>query len=269
VKLTANPIFVKLGGSLITDKTRPETPRPGVIARLADEVRQAREAQPDLPLLLGHGSGSFGHWLGNRYGTREGVRGREGWVGYAQVAATAARLNRLVADAFLDAGVPILALQPSASARCRDGVLTSLDTEPIRRALYENLVPLLYGDVALDEVRGGTIISTEEIMAYLATELRPVRILLLGETSGVYGPRGQVIPHITPNSIETVAGSLRGARGTDVTGGMIGKVSQMLDLVQKRAGLLVHILGGLEPGLLTRALLDAELVTGTRIMTSL
>ena len=259
------PVFIKLGGSLITDKTRPETPRPGVISRLAAEVRQALDARPDAPLLLGHGSGSFGHWLGSRYGTRDGVRGREAWVGYAQVAATAARLNRIVTDAFLDAGVPVLAVQPSASARCRDGVLVNLDTGPIRRALDERLVPLVWGDVALDEVRGGTIISTEEVFAYLVDALHPGRILLLGETAGVYGPEKTVVPFITPDNVAEIAASLGGSRGMDVTGGMVGKVHQMLDLVRRRPGLWVHILSGVEPGLLTRALLDADVMTGTRV----
>jgi isopentenyl phosphate kinase len=263
--LAVDLVFVKLGGSLITDKTRPETPRRDVIARLADEVRQALDARPDLLVLLGHGSGSFGHWHANRYGTRDGVCGREAWIGYAQVAASAARLNRLVTDVFLDAGVPVLALQPSASARCRDGVLIDLDTKPIRRALEERLVPLIYGDVALDEVRGGTIISTEEIMAFLAGELRPGRILLLGETAGVYGPEGGIISCIAADNMEVVASSLGGSRGVDVTGGMFSKVCQMLALVQSRPGLLVHILSGMEPGLLARALLDADLAQGTRI----
>jgi isopentenyl phosphate kinase len=266
-----DPIFVKLGGSVITDKTRPETPRLDVIARLAEEVHQALEARPDLSLVLSHGSGSFGHWLGQRYGTRDGVHGREAWVGYAQVAATAARLNRLVADAFLKAGVPVLAVPPSASARCCDGVLVGLDTLPVRRALEEGLTPLVNGDVALDEVRGGTIVSTEEVLGYLAGELRPARILLLGRTAGVYESPGaygsgeRVIPRITPDNVETLAASLGGAHGMDVTGGMLGKVREMLNLVQGSPGLVVHILSGLEPGLLTRALLDANLPGGTRI----
>jgi isopentenyl phosphate kinase len=270
--LETERVFVKLGGSLITDKTRPETPRHDVIARLAAELRQAFKARPDLSLLLGHGSGSFGHWQASRYGTRSGVRGRDGWIGFAQVAASAARLNRIVTDMLLDAGLPVLGIRPSASALCRDGVLVRLETAPIRRALEQGLIPLVHGDVALDEVRGGTIVSTEELMVYLTGEFRPGRILLLGETAGVLsgdanssGREGSIIPYITPHNIEIVASSLGGSRGPDVTGGMVSKVHQMLDLVQKSAGLQVHILSGLEPGLLTRVLLDADVAVGTRI----
>ena len=104
------PVYLKLGGSLITDKTRPETSRHDVIARLADEVRQALDTRPDLSLVLGHGSGSFGHWVGSQYGTRDGVSGRDAWIGYARVAASAARLNRIVTDKLLAAGVPVVGI---------------------------------------------------------------------------------------------------------------------------------------------------------------
>ncbi len=96
-------------------------------------------------------------------------------------------MGRLLYDDLRErrADVPVLAVRPSSSAYCRDGLLVSLDARPIRSALDEKLVPLVHGDVSLDEVRGGTIISTEEIMVYLAAHLTPGRILLLGETDGV------------------------------------------------------------------------------------
>ncbi|MEA3340385.1 MAG: uridylate kinase, partial [Chloroflexota bacterium] len=85
-------IFIKLGGSLITDKTRAYTVRREVVARLAEEVHRALDAAPGLRLVIGHGSGSFGHWAAKPYGTRQGVSTPEQWRGYAEVAAAAARL---------------------------------------------------------------------------------------------------------------------------------------------------------------------------------
>jgi len=258
-------VFLKLGGSLITDKTQAYTTRREAIARLAYEVRQAIDEAPDLRLLIGHGSGSFGHWAARPYGTRQGVHIATQWHGYAEVAAAAARLNRIVTDRFLDAGVPVLSLQPSASARCDDGVLKHLDTRPIRAALDQGLVPLVYGDVALDAARGGTIISTEDIFLYLADELRPARILLLGEVPGVLDHDDALIPHITPADLPALRAVLSGSGGVDVTGGMADKVTRMVELVQRQPETSVHILSGAEPGLLVRALLDAALRVGTRI----
>ncbi len=257
--------FLKLGGSLITDKARAYTARHQIIARLADEVRQAIDTAPGFKLLIGHGSGSFGHWAAKPYGTRQGVETPAQWRGYAEVATAAARLNRIVADAFHEAGVPILSVQPSASARCHDGVIEYLDTRPLHAALARGLVPLVHGDVALDDVRGGTIISTEDIFVFLAQELCPARILLLGKVAGVLNPNGDVVPHITPFNLPNLRGALAGSAGIDVTGGMVDKVTRMVRLVQQHPKIGVHVLTGDEPGLLTRALLDADLRVGTRI----
>lgn len=219
----------------------------------------------DLRLLIGHGSGSFGHWAAKPYGTHRGVRTPAQWWGYAEVAAAAARLNRIVTDAFLDAGVPVLSVQPSASARCHDGILEEMDTEPIGAALERGLVPLIYGDVALDDVRGGTIAPTEELFAFLADALRPRRILLLADVPGVLDSQGTVIPRITPGNLPTLRNALSGSDDVDVTGGMADKVTRMVDLVQRHTETTVHILTGTEPGLLTRALLHKTLDAGTRI----
>ncbi len=266
---TTETIFVKLGGSLITDKTRPYTPRMATIERLATEVRQALDDRPHLQLVIGHGSGSFGHWAAQPYGTRQGVFTPEQWRGYAEVAAAAARLNRIVCDAFLQAGVPVWSLQPSASARCRDGVLFAMETTPLRAALEHRLVPLLYGDVALDDRLGGTIISTEDIFAFLADLFHPVRILLLGEVPGVLSADGALIPHITPANLVTWRKVLGGSRGVDVTGGMMDKVTQMTTLVREHPQTQAYIFSGVEPGTLVRALRDPASIVGTRIAAEL
>lgn len=258
-------VFLKLGGSLITDKTQPYAARHETIERLGHELHEALDVATDLQVLLGHGSGSFGHWAAKPHSTRHGVRTLGQWHGYAQVAAAAARLNRIVTDVFLAAGVPALSIQPSASARCRDGALAYVDTRAMHASLAAGLVPFVYGDVALDDVRGGTIISTEDIFLFLAGELHPDRILLLGEVEGVLDGDGEVVPHITPDSFAEVQGALSGSAGVDVTGGMADKVAQMVELVQRHPQTSVHILTGTEPGLLTRALLNPELSVGTRI----
>jgi hypothetical protein len=163
-------VFLKLGGSMITDKTRVEQVLPDVLARAASEVASALRDAPGLRLVLGHGSGSFGHVAARRYGTRNGVQGPEAWMGFARVAEAAARLNRLVVAGFLAAGVPAWSVQPSAGGWCADGQISQWQGEPVEMALARGLVPLIYGDVMLDEAQGGTIASTEELFAWLVAE---------------------------------------------------------------------------------------------------
>jgi isopentenyl phosphate kinase len=258
-------IFLKLGGSLITDKTGVEQVRGPILARLAQEIHRAREANPQMRLLLGHGSGSFGHVHGAQHGTRQGVKTAGQWFGFTQVSGAASRLNELVMAALLNAGLPALSLQPSASALCEDGQIVEMAARPVQMALNAGLLPVVFGDVAFDTARGGTIISTEEVMMALAETLRPSWLLLAGETPGVLDLNGQVVPLINETNLAEIAPALGGSRGTDVTGGMAGKVRSMLDLVAAQPQMQIRIFSGLEPGHVQQTLLTPQTASGTVI----
>ena len=261
--------FVKLGGSLITDKNQEATARTDVIVRLAEEIQRALQARSDLSLVLGHGSGSFGHITAERYHVQNGCND---WRGYAYTGAAANRLNRIVTDALLTAGVAAVSLQASASARCRSGKLMLLAMHPVKELLRRGLVPLVYGDVALDDEWGSTIISTEATFGYLARALRPQRIVLAGEVEGVFSSDpfkdqgARLIPVIEAHQLEQLEEVLGGSRAVDVTGGMRSKVQMMAQLVREIPGLRVSLVSGLRPGLLEHVLLNPDWNPGTVIM---
>ncbi|MCX6025621.1 MAG: isopentenyl phosphate kinase [Chloroflexi bacterium] len=255
-------VFLKLGGSLITDKSLPRTARQDVIGRLAAEVAQARRERPDLALVLGHGSGSFGHVEAQRYGTARGVSTPAEWRGMAEVWRVADLLNRIVIDVFAEAGIPVMRFSPSSGGMGQSGRVVALPSEPLRMALEGGLVPVVYGDVMLDQERGGMIASTEASFAYLAARLEPHRILLAGLERGVYSdfPRGRtVIPVLTRRDWDTLRGQVGGSVNADVTGGMASKVEGMLDLMGSLPGLRAFIYSGESAGATRRALLGEEL----------
>ncbi len=258
--------FLKLGGSLITDKARPHTLRGDVLKRLAAEIASACTRRPDLRLLLGHGSGSFGHVPASRYGTRLGVSTPEGWRGFGEVWMEASALNRLVVEALVAAGLHPVAFPPSAGVTARAGRVVSWDLSPLKLALQNGLLPVVYGDVAFDLSLGGTILSTEDLFVYLARELHPQRVLIAGIEEGVwadYPARARLVGEITPASYVELAASLGGSAATDVTGGMASKVKQLLALVQAVPGLEALIFSGEKPGAVEQALLGSG--RGTRI----
>lgn len=264
-------IFLKLGGSLITDKRVAETPRLDVLARLAGEIAWARAGQPTLRLVIGHGSGSYGHVVGSRYRTRQGVTSAEGWYGFAATGDAAARLNRLVTAALLAAGIPAWSVQPGVAVRAVDGKVMAGPTETVALALDRGLVPVVYGDVVLDSVRGGTIASTEEIFEQLADGLRPSRLILAGEVDGVFSADPQLdpdalpIPTITPGTLDDVRHQLGASHGTDVTGGMAAKVAQSVALAARHPDLTITLCSGLIPDHLRRILTDPTAPLGTHI----
>ncbi|MFC1996729.1 isopentenyl phosphate kinase [Chloroflexota bacterium] len=259
-------VFLKLGGSLITDKTVPRTPRLDLIARLTAEIKSAKSQSGDFRLVLGHGSGSFGHVTANKYATRQGVDSPDGWRGFADVWYEATTLNRILLDSLHEAGLPGISFPASGAVTARDGKVVEWNLAPIKGALKAGLLPVVFGDVVFDQVRGGTILSTEDIFAHLARQLHPKRILLAGIEEGVwedFPDCTRLVNEITPENWGAVKAGLSGSRATDVTGGMHSKVRGMLDLVQEIPGMQVIIFKGSQPGNLAAALQGESL--GTRI----
>ncbi|MBQ6341816.1 MAG: isopentenyl phosphate kinase family protein [Anaerolineaceae bacterium] len=224
--------LLKLGGSLITDKNTPHTLRANVIHRLAKEIKSAWKPE-QMPLIIGHGSGSFGHVPAKQYGTRSGVHNTTEWQGFAEVHSEATALNRMVTDIFREEGLPILSFVPMDNIRTNDGKVTGWDITPILQCISNHLIPLIFGDTVFDTARGGTILSTEDLFLYLSNKIdSPNRILLAGLEQGIwrdFPERTHLVRRIAAE--EPDSSNILGSASIDVTGGMHEKVRLMKKLV--------------------------------------
>ena len=157
-------VFLKLGGSLITDKTKPYTPLLDVMDDLANQIAATLQLQPNLRLVIGHGAGSFGHVAASEYKTRDGYprpspllhRERDTtedhyWKGFAEVWYQASDLNRYVMKPLHKVKVPAIALPPSANVIASDGNVSIWETTAISMALAAGLVPVIYDDLPTEE----------------------------------------------------------------------------------------------------------------------
>ena len=61
-------ILLKLGGSLLTDKDKPNSIRKDVVKSAIQQIINA-----DEKIILIHGGGSFGHPLAKKYNISEGI----------------------------------------------------------------------------------------------------------------------------------------------------------------------------------------------------
>ena len=265
-------VLVKLGGSLITDKRAEDAARDGEIRRLAGEIAEALAAREagGPALLLGHGSGSFGHVAARRHGFGDdaGAEPAGRLRGAAAVQAKAAELHRAVVAALVEAGVPAFSAAPSSFLVARAGRPYEVAAGPIALALASGLVPVVYGDVVLDREAGAAICSTETVLAALAAALsergfRPVRAAWLGDTDGVVGPDGATLAEIRPGRAEAALAAAGAAAGADVTGGMAHRVATALELAGR--GIESWIADGRRPGQVARALAGAP-AGGTRVL---
>jgi isopentenyl phosphate kinase len=266
-------VFLKLGGSLITEKTKPYTPRLDKLRSLAAEIREASRQVPQVTLILGHGSGSFGHYAVQQHLNASAfppvADGRprsetEYWKGFAEVWFRASELNRHVIGALHAAGVTAVAHSASSAATTSGGGIKSWDIASLRAAVSSGVVPVIFGDIVFDDRLGGKVLSTESLMMHLAHEMKPRRILLAGIEGAVwedYPDRTRPIRKITPSTFSELSARVGGSHGPDVTGGMESKVTDMLSLVQSVSGLSVRIFSGEEEGNVGRALAGEELGT--------
>jgi isopentenyl phosphate kinase len=259
--------LLKLGGSLITEKARPETPRREVISRLAGEIARATRDSPGR-LIVGHGSGSFGHVAARESGIASGLRSPDQLPGVSRTQERAAALHHLVIEALVEAGALPFSIAPSSCLVAEAGRPVTFAAEPLLLALGRGLLPVIYGDVVTDRAWGVSIASTEKLFAFLARALLdadlPVRrALWLGETDGLWDDQGQTIRRLSAEDFDRAADASGAPAGTDVTGGMRHRVETALALA--RLGVPSLLANGLVPGLLERALRGDE-VTGTEVL---
>ncbi len=258
--------LIIIGGSLITDKNKPFTVNQQALDIIAREVKKTTKLGKKL--IIGHGAGSFAHIPAKKYQTHRGIQDENSYRGIAEVADVAARLNRIVIAKLLEQGVSAVSVSPLSSMVAKSHGLSELFVRPIELLLEHNLLPVVYGDQIMDEEVGCTIFSTEKVLSYLALNLKEKgyqieQIIQCGQTSGVYDADGHTIEEINPENFDQYSNSLGGSGGVDVTGGMLHKVEQTLELAKQ--GIPGLIIDGIVHGTLSDAI-SGKKVVGTKIV---
>ncbi|MDD4568014.1 MAG: uridylate kinase, partial [Methanoculleus chikugoensis] len=117
-----------------------------------------------------------------------------------------------------------------------DGRLVSFETRHIAEMTEHGIVPVLHGDVVMDRLRGSCIVSGDQLVTRLAAALKSRRVGLATDVPGVLA-NGAVVPRIDRSTAESL--DVGGSGNTDVTGGMRGKLAELLALAD--AGIDSHI----------------------------
>ena len=253
-------VVLKLGGSVITVKEEPLRPDEATIKRLASEVAASGVEE----LVVVHGGGSFGHPIADRYSIHEGFREPGQLRGLAETHLAMEELNKLVVEALIAEGVPAVPLPPLSCFTTRRGIISKAFLAPLRALLALGAVPVLYGDVVMDEELGFTILSGDQIVAHVALSLAATRVVLALDVDGVFNkdpkkhPDAVLLEVLRPEDVPSVeAGEVA---AVDVTGGMARKLSEMARVAS--AGIPVFFTSARKPGNVLKAL-RGEKVRGT------
>ncbi len=261
-------VLLKIGGSLITDKNS-RTPKINEknLARIAREISLGF-APGKQRLVVVHGAGSFGHVIVKNTGIHRGIRNRKQVIAFAETQRLQNELDVRVCGELIKNSVPAIPIEPTSSAVMDSGRLVSMDTKALEGMLAIGLVPVLYGVPAYDKRQGCSILSGDEIMAYLARKMRASRIIHATDVDGVFdggdpkrNPDARLMKEICRSDFARVARKVCGSLSTDVTGGMLNKVSMVF---RTKKGLVGEIINGNRPGFVRRAL-SGETGLGTLV----
>lgn len=259
-------ILLKIGGGVITDKSVHYGLREDVLARLAKEISEAQKEIGETRLIIGNGAGSFAHFSAHKYRTTEGFVDENSRIGMGWVRHDAVKLNQIVFEQLLISGCPVFSFSPSSLMSVENGKTKAIFIDSLLEAMDKGIIPLVYGDVVVDSAKGCDVYSTEKVFDELAKyflKTYQVRVIHISSEEGVY-KKGQasVFGEVTRDNFNEVKEHLGGSNGVDVSGGMLHKVEECLELA--KLGVASQIVSGMVSGRVREAIIGKN-VKGTSI----
>lgn len=255
---------LKIGGSVLTDKKKKESARTSEINRLAEEIHAASLRS----LIIIHGGGSFGHPWAKKYRINEGLRNDSQKIGFSKTHDAMTRLNGLFMRYLIKHRVEAVSVTPSSCVITEKGRIRKFDDSSVRELLKMRFTPVLYGDAVMDTKKGFSILSGDQLVTSLAIRLKAERIIMGFDEDGLYdadpkkNKTAQMLQTLTLRELKKFLGKLSEPDSCDVTGGILGKVSELLPAVEN--GIPIAIVNASKPGIIHR-ILEGEKVRGTII----
>jgi isopentenyl phosphate kinase len=258
------PVVLKIGGSVITDKNAELAAKTHEINRLAEEIQNAGIKK----LVIIHGGGSFGHPVAEKYKIKEGYKEELQKIGFSETHHVMTVLNGLFMDSLVWHNLPAVSVTPSSCIVTENGRITHFEDGPIEGLLRMDFIPVLYGDAVLDTKLGFTVLSGDQLVSTLAIKFNAERIVIGIDEDGVFDadPKlektAKMFSNLTLSELKKLQGKLGKATACDVTGGMFGKMAELIPAVEEK--IPVMVVNAKEPRNVCRALQGAE-VKGTLI----
>jgi len=234
--------IIKLGGSAITykDSTPPKVNEVN-LSRIAKELRAYRG---ELIIVLG--GGAHGHQAAHSYGYADPNSPKEQLLkGIPPIRHNMAALASSVETSLNKEGIPAIVISPFTSVTLRNGLIHDFPINIIRKSLENGLVVLTHGDVCFDEETSASILSGDTIAVYLAKELNAETILIGTDVDGVMddnpklNPSAKHIPVINQENKESILSKTGPSTNTDVTGGMLKKLSELLEISNQNREIII------------------------------
>ncbi|MFH1240110.1 MAG: isopentenyl phosphate kinase [Candidatus Diapherotrites archaeon] len=243
-------IILKSGGSVCTEKDRNKVKaKIPVIKRVASEIKAAQRKQK-FKLVLVHGAGPFGHQFVHNYGVKNGVKktNKKQIEGFVRTHNSMEDLNKIFMDVFRKEGLLGFPIQTSACVVQKNKTISKFDTAIIKELLkFENVIPIMYGDMVIDTAKGATVVSGDALISFLAKKLNADLVLLGADLDGIFtadpkkNKKAKLIEKINSKNFKEVLSYVKEASTIDVTRGMKGKLLEIKKIANKRKVIVFNL----------------------------
>lgn len=220
-------ILIKYGGSVITDKQRPQFINYVAIHSMNSQLVQLL-SERDVLFILANGGGSFGHYYAQKYSLGDNIVNDRNLYGICAGRNGNNYLNQLIVDDLIERNVN------SCSVRISSIYYPSIDWSEVLLYLEYGIVPVLYGDIILLGKGKYNIISTEHIFLdfckyiNVSEKYNLKKVIMCSNTNGVMDIKGNTIP-VWNEEYNLDVHTCKQPR-YDVTGGILEKVSKAIDI---------------------------------------
>ena len=226
-------ILIKLGGSIITNKEKPLSPRRKTIDNILKEIGKIKE-----PVILVHGGGSYGHYWSVKYDMHT-KPAKTSPKGVAVVKNSMVELNKIILDSAVKNKVNSYCLPPTVFMKGNKSIRSKILT--INEIAKSGLTPITFGDALWFGQKKSYILSGDVIMTTIAKVLKPRLSVFVLNVDGVYSDvkSKKLIYDFRKEKPEISKNKM------DVTGGMTRKITEATKM--SKSGLKVFFVNGNKP----------------------
>jgi len=251
-------IIIKLGGSVITDKTKECSFKKYVMDSLAKDIKKSNKE-----IILIHGAGSFGHIQAKKYNLNEGNDNNEKIYGFSFTHQIVQKLNNMVLETLHNNYINAVSISPHSILKLHNHKLLSMDFNIFNDYLSLGFIPVTFGDVVLDKKLGFSVCSGDLLSIELANYFRPEKVIFAIDEDGIYDSNPKInkdakfLKSINSDQLDML--TTPKDEHADVTGGMKGKIETIKKI--SKLGIDTILLNGNKPGRLYKVLIGEEIIS--------
>ncbi|MBN2156939.1 MAG: amino acid kinase [Candidatus Lokiarchaeota archaeon] len=228
--------IIKLGGSLLTDKSVPYTAKTDTISSVGKELKECLESGLIEDLIIIHGVGSFGHIPVLKHKLHLGLQNEEQLIAMSRTQHEINQFRLKLTEIFIENGLPVNLLHASSFCVSKKMKISENFTNSVKGYMSIGMIPLIGGDMLYDSKMGFSVGSGDQFMVLFAKKFSADNLIFVSDVDGVFtsdpknNPNAQILSSIKIKDLGELIKKTVSSPLNDVSGAMKGKLRAIYSL---------------------------------------